>query len=243
MQDSEPNTLPTELFWPYQWRHIGTLAAILPGSWRCEVNAKTDWLWVGIQWLGRVATLPDVWRYGVSVGTGWPSIGILWLGEVESLICNCYLSVAARIIVWADPSQIYINMNTKTESVTGSVLVYCDWVRYQAASAASTSACQHDCLIGLVVKAPTSRAKDPGFDSHLRHVDFSRSSDTNDLKIRTPVATLPGLRCLVLQGQRWDWLAQCQYSVTGWGRKFDLQLLSPCGSMYNCLSRSVPEIH
>ena len=25
--------------------------------------------------------------------------------------------------------------------------------------------------------------------------------------------------------------------------KFDLQLLSQCGSTYNCLSRSVPEIH
>ena len=27
-------------------------------------------------------------------------------------------------------------------------------------------------------------------------------------------------------------------TVTGWGRKFDLQLLSQCGSTYNCLSRS-----
>ena len=26
-------------------------------------------------------------------------------------------------------------------------------------------------------------------------------------------------------------------------RKFDLQLLSQCGSTYNCLSRSIPEIH
>ena len=31
--------------------------------------------------------------------------------------------------------------------------------------------------------------------------------------------------------------------MTGWDGKFDLQLLSQCGSMYNCLSRSVPEIH
>ena len=29
-----------------------------------------------------------------------------------------------------------------------------------------------------------------------------------------------------LQGQRDDWLARCQYTVTGRGRKFDLQLLS-----------------
>ena len=31
--------------------------------------------------------------------------------------------------------------------------------------------------------------------------------------------------------------------LTGWDRKFDLQLLSQCGSMYNCLSRSISEIH
>ena len=39
-----------------------------------------------------------------------------------------------------------------------------------------------------------------------------------------------------------DWLARCQYTLTGWGRKFDLQLLSQCGSVYICLSTSVPEI-
>ena len=43
----------------------------------------------------------------------------------------------------------------------------------------------------------------------------------------TPVATLPGAW--------WNWLAWCQYTVTGWDRKFGLQLLSQCGSMYNCL--------
>ena len=31
--------------------------------------------------------------------------------------------------------------------------------------------------------------------------------------------------------------------MTGWDRKFGLQLISQCGSTYNCLSRSVPEIH
>ena len=54
-----------------------------------------------------VATLPGVWRYRVSAGTGRPSISILWLGEMESLICNFYLSVAARKLVWADPSPRY----------------------------------------------------------------------------------------------------------------------------------------
>ena len=60
------------------------------------------------QWLKKsgtpVATLPGAWRYRVSAGTGWPGVSILWLGETESLVCNFYLSVAARKIVCADPS-------------------------------------------------------------------------------------------------------------------------------------------
>ena len=43
-----------------------------------------------------VATLPGAWRYRVSTGTGRPGVSTLWLGEVERLICNFYLSVAAR---------------------------------------------------------------------------------------------------------------------------------------------------
>ena len=46
-------------------------------------------------------------RYRVSTGTGRPGVSILWLGEVERLIYNFYLSVAARKIVWADPSLRY----------------------------------------------------------------------------------------------------------------------------------------
>ena len=46
-----------------------------------------------------VATLLGAWRYRVSAGTGRPGVSILWLGEVERLICNSYLSVAARQIV------------------------------------------------------------------------------------------------------------------------------------------------
>ena len=40
-------------------------------------------------------------------------------------------------------------------------------------------------------KASVSRAEDPGFESRL-HRDFLGSSHTSDLKIGTPVATLPG---------------------------------------------------
>ena len=46
-------------------------------------------------------------------------------------------------------------------------------------------------LVGLVVKASASRAEGPGFESRLRR-DFSGSSHISDLKLGTPVATLPG---------------------------------------------------
>ena len=46
-------------------------------------------------------------------------------------------------------------------------------------------------LVGIVVKASASRAEDPGFESRMWRV-FPGSSHTSDLKIGTPVATLPG---------------------------------------------------
>ena len=56
-----------------------------------------------------------------------------------------------------------------------------------------TESCRKHRLVGLVVMAFASRAEDPGFDSGLSHGDFSRSSHTIDLKIGTPVFTLPGV--------------------------------------------------
>ena len=49
-----------------------------------------------------------------------------------------------------------------------------------------------DQLVGLVVKVSDTRVADLEFDSHLCHGDFSGPSHTSDLKIGTPVATLPG---------------------------------------------------
>ena len=49
----------------------------------------------------------------------------------------------------------------------------------------------HHCLVSLVVKASDSGVEDPGFEFRLRR-DFPGSSHTSDLKIGTPVATLPG---------------------------------------------------
>ena len=46
-----------------------------------------------------VATVSGAWRYWVTAGIGWPGVSILSLGEVESLICNFYLSVAARKLI------------------------------------------------------------------------------------------------------------------------------------------------
>ena len=69
-------------------------------------SSHTSDLKIGIP----VATLPGTWRYRVSTGTGRPGVSILWLGEVERLICNFYLSVAARKIVWADPSLRYTSL-------------------------------------------------------------------------------------------------------------------------------------
>ena len=54
-----------------------------------------------------VATPSGAWRYRVSVRAGWPGVSIVWLGEMENFICNFYLSVAARTLVWADPSLRY----------------------------------------------------------------------------------------------------------------------------------------
>ena len=94
-------------------------------------------------------------------------------------------------------------------------------------------------LIGLLVKASSSGTEDPGFKSRLRQ-DFSGSSHT---KLKNRHSSGYPARRMALKGQRLDWLAQCQHTVTGWDGKFDLQLLSQCGSMQNCLSRSIPEIH
>ena len=54
-----------------------------------------------------------------------------------------------------------------------------------------------------MVKASASRAEDPGFESQLRGI-FAGLSHTSDLKIGTPVATLPGAwRYRVSTGTGW----------------------------------------
>ena len=81
-------------------------------QWDFSRPSQTNDLKIGIP----VATLPGAWPHRVSAGTGQPSVNILGLGEVESLICNFYLSVAARKIVCADPSLIYTSIFAGTLS-------------------------------------------------------------------------------------------------------------------------------
>ena len=59
-------------------------------------------------------------------------------------------------------------------------------------------------LVGLVVKASASRVEDPEFESRLRR-DFSGLIHTSDLKLGTPVATLPG----TCRGRGHDGLVKC----------------------------------
>ena len=57
--------------------------------------------------------------------------------------------------------------------------------------------------MGLVVKAYAWRTEDPGFKSGLCR-DFLGSSHSSDLKIGTPMATLPGAwRYRVIAGTGW----------------------------------------
>ena len=122
-QYSEPNTLPTSYSgppispFPSGYRLVGLVVRRplreqkIPGSNPAcarifSGSSHTSDLTIGTP----VATLPGAWRYRISAGTGRPGVSILWLGEVESWICNFYLSVAARQIVWADPSLRYTCM-------------------------------------------------------------------------------------------------------------------------------------
>ena len=68
-----------------------------------------------------------------------------------------------------------------------------------------------DRLVGLVVKAPGSRAKDPGFESRCVGI-FPGSSHTSDLKTGTSVATLPGAwRYRASAGTGWPGVSNCDW--------------------------------
>ena len=67
-------------------------------------------------------------------------------------------------------------------------------------------------VVGIVGKASASRVEDVGFDSSLRHRNFSGSSQTSDLKVGTPVAALPGASCYrVSAGTGWPVSVHCDW--------------------------------
>ena len=83
-----------------------------PGGFPTEDNFIICWLCLCLffSFSLSVTTASMTCCYRVSAGTGWPGVSMQWLGEMDSLICNFYLSVVARKIVWADPSLRYTSM-------------------------------------------------------------------------------------------------------------------------------------
>ena len=89
-------------------------------------------------------------------------------------------------------------------------------------------------------KVSGSTATDMSLIPALAWISFWVESHNSSWKFSTPVATMSGaLHCRVSTGTGWAGVS----ILTWWDRWFDLQLLSQCGSTYNCLSRSVPRKH
>ena len=80
-QDSEPNTLPTELFRPQTWIRFSLLPWVFFSG-----SSHTSDLIIGTT----VSVLPGAWHCVVSAGTGRPGVSTRRLDETESLICNCF---------------------------------------------------------------------------------------------------------------------------------------------------------
>ena len=138
--------------------------------------------------------------------------------------------------------QLTEELRAKDSAATSQSVSQCSKPPHQVQSFQGDSCYQYSLkthpLIGLVVKASTLRAEDLGFHSCLRCGNFCGSSHTSDLKIALQwlPCQVPGVMGSVLG------LAGLVSVYCDWVR-FDLQLLSQCGSTYNSLSRSVPEIH
>ena len=92
--------------------------------------------------------------------------------------------------------------------------------------------CTDDPLVRLVGKASASRAEDLGFNFGFLSWELFRVESYQWLK-NCDSSGYPAMRL----GQRWNWLARCQYVVIGCDRKFDLQALSPCDRTCACQIR------
>ena len=163
------------------------------------------------------------------------NVRIFW---VRAMKCMCAQTrprfiLSSKRVFWGDGVWTHVNSKGKIPS-TGK----CPQRRIEPATLWTANPSTTNWAITAWRSA--WRAADPGFGSRFLCGDFSRSSHTRDLEVDTPVATLPGAWCY---SQCWDWLAWCQYNVTEWESKFNLQLLSHWDSMWQGLSREVPEIH
>ena len=173
------------MYWPHLCQHFSQpsgIAVFVECSGRISVNTLST-LWdcriCGVYWphhcqyLVNPLGLPYLW------GVLAPSLSTLSQSAGIAVFVGC----TGRITVhWyrlsALLSSCFFNLVVIVLTTLGEV---------------SSSLLPHNCdrLGGLVVKASASRAEGPGFESRLRR-DFSGSSHTSDLKIGTPVATLPG---------------------------------------------------
>ena len=83
-----------------------------------------------------------------------------------------------------------------------------------------------DRLVGLAARRPPRKRKIPGLNPACAGIlsGSSHTSDSKKLALQWLPCQVPGIIESVLG------LARCQYTVTGWGRKFDQQFLSQCGS-------------
>ena len=151
-------------------------------------------VWSGVEWCGVewcvVVWSGVVWSGVVWCGVVWCGVewcGVVWCGVVWSGVEWCgvewcgvvWCGVMWSGVVWCGVVQDIKSKDTDQYDSAGEI-----WGQ-------SPVSLSWDRLSGLVVKASTSRAEDPGFESRLRR-DFSESSHTSDLQIGTPVATLPG---------------------------------------------------
>ena len=142
-----------------------------------------------------MAALPGAWRYMSPLGlVGLVSVCCEW-GEIESLIFNSYLSVAASAIVWADPSLRYTSWDVSQPPPpppTTTATPVCPgklWPADPTRKVTAVLLCQQ--TVSMYLPLHRRERKIPGSNPACAGI-FSGSSHTSDLKIGTPVATLPG---------------------------------------------------
>ena len=116
-------------------------------------------------------------------------------------------------------SSVWRRLNTAAHSLSPHTLRHQAVLCYDFCSPSGmvvSKSLLPDGLVGLVIKASTLRAEDPGFECQLRWDFFSGSSHTSDFKTDTPVATLPvAWRYRVSAGTGWPgvsilWLGEVE---------------------------------